>query len=167
MMRSVSVSHLRPEFQDFLYAPVGDDRNGMLLSVLSALARLNVDPWQEAAELSYLPRATAIQRLASLLAALPGGSSAYPDIGNVAARLIALLPRRPGPEFAARGKPFGTGSLSKKHLLAIYIAVAVLALVLSVRNILESRQPPAQGGSARVSDISSDVAKARPTGSGK
>jgi hypothetical protein len=37
-----------PEFDEFLRASIGEDRNGTGLSVLSAFARLNVDPWQEA-----------------------------------------------------------------------------------------------------------------------
>jgi hypothetical protein len=35
MARSASVSALGSEFDDFLFAPIGEDRNGMLLSVLS------------------------------------------------------------------------------------------------------------------------------------
>lgn len=41
-----------PEFDKFLCASIGEDRNGTMLSVLSALARLDVDPWQEAADLA-------------------------------------------------------------------------------------------------------------------
>ena len=52
MTATASVSRLGSEFDDFLYAPIGEDRNGMLLSVLSALARLDIDPWQEAAKLA-------------------------------------------------------------------------------------------------------------------
>ncbi|HZL59045.1 MAG TPA: hypothetical protein VFC38_05045 [Stellaceae bacterium] len=82
MTRAVSVSLLGSEFDDFLYAPVGEDGNGMRLSVLSALARLDVDPWQEAAKLARLPGKTAIERLASLIAALPDGPSAQRDAGR-------------------------------------------------------------------------------------
>ena len=70
MTYSASVSRLGSEFDDFLFAPIGEDRNGMLLSVLSALARLDIDPWQEVAELAGLPGTTATQRLASLIAEL-------------------------------------------------------------------------------------------------
>jgi hypothetical protein len=56
---------------EFLFAPIGEDRDGMLVSVLSGLARSDVDPWQEAARLAELPEETATQRLASLI----GGSS--------------------------------------------------------------------------------------------
>jgi hypothetical protein len=44
------MSPLGSEFDDFLYASIGEDSNGVLLSVLSALARLDVDPWEEAAK---------------------------------------------------------------------------------------------------------------------
>jgi hypothetical protein len=87
---------LAPEFDDFLFAPIGEERNGMLLSVISALARLNIDPWQEAANLAQLPRTTAARRLTSLIATLPDGPSAPLDPGANAARLIARLPRRVG-----------------------------------------------------------------------
>jgi hypothetical protein len=79
-----SVFRLGSEFDVFLFAPIGEDRNGMLLSVLSALARLHVDPWQEAAKLARLPREAATQRLASLIAALPDGPSAHLDPGALA-----------------------------------------------------------------------------------
>ena len=72
MTPAASVSFFRPEFDDFLYASIAADRNEMPLSVLSALARLNIDPWEEAAELSELPKISAAQRLASLIAKLPG-----------------------------------------------------------------------------------------------
>jgi hypothetical protein len=68
-----SISFFRPEFDDFLYAPIAADGVEIPLSVLSALARLDVDPWMEAAELSELPKVAAAQRLASLVARLPGG----------------------------------------------------------------------------------------------
>jgi hypothetical protein len=62
-----------PEFDEFLCAPIGDDRNGTGLSVLSALARLNVDPWQEAMSLALMPREAAVVRLAALIDTLPNG----------------------------------------------------------------------------------------------
>src|SRR5471032_1227100 len=92
MMHSASLPQPGPEFDAFLFAPVGDDGNGMLLSVLSALARLDVDPWQEAANLAQLPRSTATERLTSLIAALPGRPASQPGPGTIAVRLIALLP---------------------------------------------------------------------------
>lgn len=81
---------LPSEFDAFLFASIVEDGNGMLLSVLSALARLDVDPWQEAANLARLPAEAATKRLASLIAILPSEPSA--DAGKIATRLIALLP---------------------------------------------------------------------------
>jgi hypothetical protein len=59
------------EFNDFLFAPIGEDSNGMLVSVLSGLARLDVDSWQEAEKLAQLPGEIATQRLASLIGSYP------------------------------------------------------------------------------------------------
>ena len=63
---------LDPSSTTFSTAPIGADDGEMPLSVLSALTRLDLDPWQEAAELSELPKGTATQRLAALIARLPG-----------------------------------------------------------------------------------------------
>ena len=89
---ATSISFFRPEFDDFLYAPIGADGGEMPLSVLSALARLDLDPWQEAAELSELPKGTATQRLAALIARTPGGRWTLADSRAMADRLIELLP---------------------------------------------------------------------------
>jgi hypothetical protein len=104
-------SQLGPEFDNFLFAPIREDSNGMLLSVLSVLARLDIDPWQEAAKLSGLPGGAATQRLASLIAALPDESSADPDPATVAARLVALLPRPANPNIPSRATLFGGTSM--------------------------------------------------------
>ena len=77
-----------PEFDEFLCAPIGADRNGTGLSVLSALARLNVDPWQEATSLARMPREAAVVRLTALIDALPNeGTIVIPT--TIAADLIA------------------------------------------------------------------------------
>ena len=84
MTGSVWATSLGSEFDDFLFAPIAEESNGMLLSVISALARLDLDPWQEAIKLAGLPGETATKRLASLLiAALPGGPSAHLDPGRL------------------------------------------------------------------------------------
>jgi hypothetical protein len=102
MTDSTSFSQLHADFDAFLFATIGADNKGMLLSVNSALARSGVDPWEEAATLARLPAETATRNLASLIAALPEGPSARPDPGTMAARLIALLPRPAGPGIPSR-----------------------------------------------------------------
>ena len=121
MTPATSVSFFRSEFDNFLYAAIGADSNEMPLSVLSALTRLNLDPWQEAAELSELPKDTAAERLETLIARLPGGPWAQADLGAIARRLITLLPRLsnstlPLPE-QAHGQRRTTGSAVGKTLI--------------------------------------------------
>ena len=94
MNPATSVSFYKPIFNDFLYAPVDAGLNGNPLSVLSALARLDVDPWREAAELAELSRDGARRRLAELLERLPGRPWVRTEAGPIADRLVKLLPRR-------------------------------------------------------------------------
>ena len=91
---------LRKDFDEFLFAPVGVDASGMPLTLLSLLARLGIDPWEEAAELAHLSREPAMQRLASRLEAMPNGPASAADTVNIATRLIALLHRAPLPKAA-------------------------------------------------------------------
>lgn len=100
MTSTVSPSCVPSEFNEFLYSPIGEDKNGLLVTVLSAFARQNIDPWQEAADLDGLPRDTAVQKLTSIIAALPSHQPMLGDPTPTAVRLIALLPRR-----AASDKP--------------------------------------------------------------
>jgi hypothetical protein len=51
-------SLLHSDPNDFLFALVGDQQNGMPLNVIPALTRLDIDPWAEAARLAALPNAT-------------------------------------------------------------------------------------------------------------
>jgi len=139
MTGSASVSLLGSEFEDFLFAPIGEDRNGMLLSVLSALARLDVDPWQEAAKLAELPGETATKRLASLIAVLPGGPSAHLDPETIAARLIVLLPRRVSSNIPSRETLLSAGPVPNSWAV---IYVIVMVLVLGTQCIIASLQPP-------------------------
>jgi hypothetical protein len=88
-------SLLNSEFNDFLFAPVGNDEDYRPLSVLSALTRAGLDPWQQAARLRRLPRGAAIETLASMLAALPGRTCSIAETQDAASRLIALLPPQP------------------------------------------------------------------------
>jgi hypothetical protein len=87
-------SLINSEFNEFLFAPVGDEGNGMTLSVMSALSRLDIDPWREAASLSALSKEKAVEALASIIARLPDARWAAADTREIAARLIAFLPGR-------------------------------------------------------------------------
>jgi len=95
---------LRPEFtlghseyNTFLFASVGEEAAGVQLTVLTALTRLGLDPWQEAARLSDLPREAAARALAATIATLPEGDWKVSEAGAIAARLVDCLPARSAP----------------------------------------------------------------------
>ena len=106
MTNQPSNSDFEPRFNGFLFASVGEDRSGMPLSLLSTLARLDLDPWEEAARLAALPGEAAIERLSALISPHAAGSGAPADTTANAARLIALLPPKSslGTIAQARGK---------------------------------------------------------------
>jgi hypothetical protein len=76
----------------FLHAPVGTDDRGAELSLLSALARLGLDPWEEAGHLTTMGRGRAAERVEGWLAQLTGIAAPSKDRAAVARRLVALLP---------------------------------------------------------------------------
>lgn len=100
----------------------------MLLSVLSALARLGLDPWREAAELARMPNQAAQQRLTSLISALPEAPSTRPGPETISTRLIALLPRGASAALAS-GETLPVDSAARNVRVFIY-AVAVNLLLM-------------------------------------
>ena len=71
---SRSGSGLTSTYNHFLFAPICEEANGMQLSVLSALARMDVDPWEEATRLAAMPKAIAERALVSTLDRVLGRS---------------------------------------------------------------------------------------------
>jgi hypothetical protein len=115
----------------------------MPLSVLSVLARLDIDPWLKAAELARLPRETATQRLASSIAALPPGSTAHLEHGTIAARLIALLPHQASSNIRSRDTLLDAGGVTK--LRAGMGMFAVFIVFMSIAQwLVASGQPQAR-----------------------
>ena len=132
MVRSAPPSPtLASTYNDFLYAPVGEDKNGAFLTVLSVLARQNVDPWEEAADLSRLPRDSAMQKLISMITASSSEPSTAAELTAVADRVIALLPGRVAPTSRTRDVSPGAPLLGQPAagarllLIAIYIGLMV------------------------------------------
>jgi hypothetical protein len=79
-------------FNPLLYAEVGIEENGAALTVLSVLARLDEDPWSEAARWAWLPKATVIDQLTARLEQMPLCPDSLRDARRTATRLSALLP---------------------------------------------------------------------------
>ncbi|MQQ07752.1 hypothetical protein GFB49_04740 [Epibacterium sp. SM1979] len=82
------------DYDAFLYAKVGEDRTGAAVTVLSALARLDLEPWTEARELARLAREDAQIRLTNHLEAITDIPALALASEGRAARLVLLLPKR-------------------------------------------------------------------------
>ena len=165
MTRAASPSFLGTEFDAFLFASIGEDRNGMRLSVLSALARLELDPWREAAQFVKLPTEAATRRLASLISQLPDGVPRQSDLGLVAARLIALLPHRVPVSIAVPTTRPRIGRIfNLRTVLCVLIAILLLALI--VRWVSGSQQREIQVGSIRSPESSVAVPNVKSPNSG-
>ena len=105
MTLSARFSPRHSDLNEFLFASVGNEQNGMPLNVVSALTLLDVDPWGEAARLAALPKALAAKALAPMIARLPIFRREQSDDLIISRRLVELLPAcrqaaTPGPEQA-------------------------------------------------------------------
>ena len=117
-------SLLHSDLNDFLFASVGDQQNGMPLNLVSALTRLDVDPWEEAGRLATLPKALAAEALAPLIARLPIFRPPQSDNLAISQRLVELLPARRQAATPAREQ---AGAKDKKYFYAVML-LACLAL---------------------------------------
>jgi len=146
------------EFDNFLFGPLGDDLNGAPLSVISALARLDVDPWKEALSLTRMPREQAMGRLTSLIASLPKDSATgfAPEVA--ATRLIALLPQATRFNAAASGPRLQSAPIQRSRL---FIGLGVLALLAVGYVIFTARASNAPGGIADAPATTSEPAARR------
>ena len=144
------------EFDNFLFASIGDDRDGPVLSVVSVLARLDVDPWKEAIDLARMPKHLATDRLASHIASLPKGSTAGAAPEAIAGRLVALLPQAyvfKAPAAAATGRAIRAGP---SRLFVGLSALALLAIAAFAYSARISRTP---GGGADAPAQQSEPAR--------
>ena len=150
---------IEPRFNDFLFASVGEDRSGMPLSLLSALARLDLDPWAEAARLAALPGEAAIEQLSALISPHAAGFEAPLDPAAIAARLIALLP--PQSSRGTSSPALGTvlGAFDRWWPIAY---VGFVAISLSVAILVGTRQTNAKPETAHAQAIGSVSETAEP-----
>jgi hypothetical protein len=121
-----------PEFDSFLYASVGEEVDGVPVSVLSALSRLGLDPRDEAARLSHLTKETAADQLARMIAGLSDGRWTLSEARGIAGRLIERLPTS---TTAGKQDRFDTGAAprpgSEPSQFLVYLAL-LMALVVGL-----------------------------------
>ena len=128
-----SLRPLRPDLDRFLFATVEEEIDGIPLSVISALTRLGLDPWQEAGRLSLPSNREAVEQLARLIAELPGRFRPLDKAREIADRLVQLLPRhdtdhRSTPQVQIRScyrRPALSGT-SQLWIACLVLAAAVL-----------------------------------------
>jgi hypothetical protein len=114
MALPVPFSLLHSDLNDFLFASIGEEQNGVTVSVVSALTRLGVDPWEEAARLTPLPKARAAETLAKLIARLPIRRTESSDDLVICRRLVELLPSdKPARSLGCEGQGQGRGSIGE------------------------------------------------------
>ena len=143
----------RSKFDNFLFATVGDDDKGMVVSVLSAFARLDFDPWQKAAEFARLPAGPARTKLAAMISALPAMSTAHQQADTIADRLIALLPGQLPAAIVSRKLPKVGQAMDFKSPRFLIQLGLLIAFSLASQIIMISHQPqsPADGSPAQIS----------------
>jgi hypothetical protein len=163
MSHATSLLNAKSELDSFLFAPIGEDKKGTVVSVLTAFARLDFDPWQQASNFARLPKEAAKTQLAAMLAGLPGMSLSGPEPGTVAARLVALLPgptRLAAPSRAAwLGIAPQTASPSPKSMIPIAI---FLALSIAFQLFAASHQA-SQLGAGSAGPTSGVVSQVQPS----
>ena len=143
---------LGSQFDDFLFAAIGDDLNGMPLSVVSVLARADLDPWQEAAILAALPEELATQRLTAVLAGLPERTLQRTSPAGTAVRLIALLPSRTNANTRLTAQKLGaTSAVDRRTPLNPILITIYLILSLGIQFFVARLYLPVRTDAVHVS----------------
>jgi hypothetical protein len=125
---------LRPDLDNFLFAEVGAEQDGIPLSMVSVLTRLGLDPWDEAGRLSSLSKREAVEQLARLIAELPGIRRPLTEAREIAGGLVDRLPKHDSDRPAAlqiQLRPLQRWSFvpRRSQLLIFCLVVAAAALV--------------------------------------
>jgi hypothetical protein len=146
------MSRMKPtsaeQFDDFLYAPIVEESNGTFLTVLSALARVNLNPWDEAARLALLPYEIATTAVVKLIVALPNGLAEGLDAGALARQLVSRLPRRdPAPAHPVAPVSVGGFVFDRSAVtMLVWIYLMLTLAYLGAQWLGESTQTPVRPG---------------------
>jgi hypothetical protein len=120
---------LGPQFGPFLFSSIGEEENGMQLTVISALARFGLDPWEEAARLAALPKTAAREALVALIARFPEERWRMSDRASIANRLIGLLPAAAPPIDARAAERHGKTPRRHAAMWLLWVLLAGSVLV--------------------------------------
>jgi len=162
--KKLPVAFLGTEFNNFLFASIGVDRIGCQLSVVSALARMDLDPWDEAEKLSYLSGDSATKRLITWMASFPELISNLDERNKTAKRLVELLPRRIlGKARLARTDTVEKTAITARTMAAFFVIGLFLMFAGAIFMNLRIAAPQLLPHSGRPAAVSTPIAS--PAGS--
>jgi hypothetical protein len=130
MARLPLFAPLRPDLDPFLFAVIGEGRNGNPLSTISALTQLHLDPWDEAGRLADLAKGDAVDRLTGLLLRLPDPHRSPAEARQIAVVLINLLPRTSWIAKPADTRDTGLATTSRDRAFWVICCVLVILAFL-------------------------------------
>ena len=113
----------------FLYSSVADQENGTPISVLTALARGNCDPWEEAARLAKLSPDRAERELVELLAGGVDRKVSFVELEAAAKRLVPMLPLRRKINHATVAVSIGTDAARQLTYWVVWFAIITMLIV--------------------------------------
>ena len=127
-MRQLFPSSRPAEFDNFLYSVVREV-DGVPLTVLSALARNDLDPWDAAEELTRLSRNTAAARLGEMLSCQPNQAGEPPSNDLATIQLLARLP--------------AASTIRRQEMFPAW--QALLSSVAKLKALFHVERPPGRG----------------------
>jgi len=136
---------LDTSLNDFLFATIGEEQNGMRLSVASALARRGFDPWTEAIRLAGLPRAKASEALAAVISAVPFARCMPSEAPSIASRLSLLLPTSRALPPTPEPQPSNQRAKAAGRLLWLFYLIVLAAALFS---LIPDRHPSSEAHDA-------------------
>jgi hypothetical protein len=128
-------------FDAFLFSEVGAQQNGLELTVLSVLARLDKDPWVQAAEWARMPHRATIASLTHSIAQMPLCQSDLNDAPQTSERLVLLLPQQPG---SGRKKSAAFFNFKTPEWLPLAIFCVTLGLAVAAGTLAAPPSTPTQ-----------------------
>ena len=159
MAKQHYASKVDSQYDNFLFAPICDEPGGMRLSVISALARMDVDPWEEAARLAALSTPDAERTLVATLELYPGQRQESTETEILAARLVALLPKARGATTAQAASTAGV----REQRTHYWIGWLLFAIAMSFLSPHKSATTPSAGDSASTSNATATAERGSAT----
>jgi len=134
------LSRIDSQFDRFLFAPLHE--NGETpLTVLSALARQDIDGWQEAARLAQLSKNDAVNSLVSTIWKSDSERWSPSEASIAAARLIELLPSRKDPRDSSTSNDSNSGKLMMWLVYGIIFGSVAISGSITQQAIKASNHP--------------------------